>query len=194
MPQPDGPAVRRLRQYLRPHACHTVERRCLRRVQQRQQHPLPRRVRIGHRLRRHRYTGHGRQIPQLLLHPLAAVDEDELLLGPGHGHVEDAHLLGLGLPFQPQRQRLLGDGGVADVSFPIHPIRAKPQLRMHQHRPVQVLPVEAALEIRQDHHGELQSLGPVDAHDLHALRRPGRPQRRRVAVFQQLPQMTDEVE
>ena len=65
---------------------------------------------------------------------------------------------------------------------------------MHQHRTVHILLVELLLQICQHHHRELQPLGAVYAHDLHALRRLRGGQARRVALFQQPPQVGDEVE
>ena len=63
-------------------------------TQQRQQHPVAQALGAGYRLRRRRYAGHRRQIRDPLAPAAHAVHGDHLLLGAGHGHIEDAHFLG----------------------------------------------------------------------------------------------------
>ena len=96
-----------------------------------------------------------------------ALHADELLLGPGQGHIQDPHFLGLALPGQGRRHGCFGDGVVPDALFPVHPLGAQAQPGVHQHRTAEVVGVEGLVQVRQDHHRELQSLGPVHAHDLH---------------------------
>ena len=64
---------------------------------------------------------------------------------------------------------------------------------MHQHRPVEVVGVEALVQVRQDHHRELQSLGPMDAHDLHAAAGGLGGDRRLTSFLQQVVELGHEV-
>ena len=65
---------------------------------------------------------------------------------------------------------------------------------MDQHRVGQVVFIEGLVEIRQDHHGEFQALGFVDAHEAHAAAHVPRAGRRSLAPVQQAAQMGDEIE
>ena len=76
----------------------------------------------------------------------------------------------------------------------VHPLCPQSQRGMHQHRTTHILLVEAPLQVRQNDHRKFQALGAVDAHDLHALRRASSGQSRRIALFQQPPQMGNKVE
>ena len=187
-------ALRPLVQLLRPQTGKLMQRTRRRGVQQRQQQPVTGAFCAGHRLRLHRHAAEGGQLPQALFAVLHGVHQNELLLGAGQRHVQDAHLLGLALPLQRQRQRRLGDGVVADMPRRVHPLRARAQLGVHQHGLVHILPAEHTVQIRQHHHRELQSLGSVYAHDAHAGGGGRRADLRGVPLFQQAAEVHDKIE
>ncbi len=144
------------------------QRRGLPPAQQRQQNPLRHGPPAVHSFRRHRQ---GRQSPQLLHPPPGGghgSGENQLLLGPGHAHVQHPHLLGPGLPAHEAGYRLPGNGGIANAAVQVNVQRPQPQAGMNQHRGLQVSPVEPFPQVCQEDNGEFQSLGLVDAHDLHA--------------------------
>ena len=171
-----------------------AERGGLRPAQQGQQHPLTQGPRLRHRLRQHRADGHRGQLPEPAGGVVHGIHQDELLLGPGHGHVEDALLLRQVLPPELLLDGLPGQCGILDLPLQVHPSGPKAQGGMHQHRRVEVLPGEGVVQVRQDDDGELQALGLVDAHEPHA----GRGRRalcgRGLSLLQQAAQLGDEGE
>ena len=93
-----------------------------------------------------------------------------------------------------QRHRRFADGIVADAARSVHALHTQPQLGVHQHRLLHVTGVEPLAEVAEEHDGELQALGLVDGHDAHAAGALAGGEIRRVAVFQQRPQVGGEVE
>ena len=67
--------------------------------------------------------------------------ENEFFFRPGHGHIQQPHLLGHHLPLQLPGHRSAGQSGVLHHPLPVQPLGAYPQHRMEQHRAHQVLPV-----------------------------------------------------
>ena len=65
---------------------------------------------------------------------------------------------------------------------------------MDQHRNLQIHPVEALVQIRQDHNGKFKALGLVDAHDLYPAGGASRRYRRLLPCLQQKPQVADKAE
>ena len=169
------------------------QRRRLRRFQQRQQDPLSHALGLCHCLGRHRVVGDGAQVPHQLLGIALAVHHNQLFLRPGHGHVENPHLLGLGLLFQQGRHGGFGNGVVADAPLLIDPHRAQPQPGMYQHHFLQIVSVKGLVQIAEDHDGKLKALGLVDGHDAHAAPAAGG-QLGQLILLHHLPDVGDEVE
>ena len=67
--------------------------------------------------------------------------EDEFLLGPGHGHVEQTHLLGQHLLLQGQGHPGPGQGGKLHHGLPVQSLGAQPQLGVEEHGLLHILPV-----------------------------------------------------
>ena len=194
-PQPDRPAVRQRRQHLRTDTRHRVERRRAVGVQQGQQQPLPRRTGGGHRLRHHRRAGQRREIPQLLLHVLSAVQQDQLLLGPGHGHIEQAHLLRQQFLLQGQRHPGPGQGGKLHHSLPVQSLGPQSQPRVKENRLLQIPIVDPPSQAAEKDHRVLQPFGAVDGEDFHPGLLLGRGRHRRQAPALPYPvQMKEEAE
>ena len=85
-------------------------------------------------------------------------------LGPGHGHVEDPHLLLHLLPPVQEQHAPAGQGLPLDA-VPVHEVQAHAQLPMEEQRRVLALPAELAVELRQEHHREFEALGLVYGQD-----------------------------
>ena len=185
--QPQRQALRPVVQYRGTYPGVVVEHPCLICAQQRQQQPIARAVYRGHRLRRRRQFCQCTQLLEVLVRVFPRAYHDELLLCTGHGYIQYPQLLRLGFPLQRQRQRRFGDGVVPQPAFHLHALRTNAQLGMDQHRPIQVLPVEAPVQVSQEHHRKLQSLGLMHAHQAHTARRTCSGNGRRIAAFQQLP-------
>ena len=98
LPQPHLPAAIGEGRLLRLHVRPLPQHRRLRRTQQRQQDPVPRRLGAPHGLRRRRTARHTEQAPDPIACKAHTVHADQLLLGTGHGHVQDPHLLRQTLP------------------------------------------------------------------------------------------------
>ena len=162
------PPARRALPRLRLRFTPDVKGAGLRAAQQRLQHPVTHGLGAAHHLRRHGQICERRQLLDMGAGVFQAVHQDQLFLGAGHGHIEKAHLLGKHFLFHLSGKGDFGNGGIAHAQVGVHPLGAKPQAGMHQHRTGEIRAVEAAVQVAEDHHGELQSLGAVDAHDLHA--------------------------
>ena len=137
-----------------------------------QQHPLPHALAPGQHLGLHRT---GRVGGQLLQIPRPAGEghrQNQLLLGPGHGHIEQPQLLGHHLQLQLPGHRPAGQGGILHPPLHVQPLGAHPQLGVEQDGPAHVLPVEPPRQPAEEHHGELQPLRLVDAQDAHAAPLP----------------------
>ena len=96
-----------------------------------------------------------------------AVGEDEFLLGPGHGHVEQAHLLGQHLLLQGQGHPGPGQGGKLHHGLPVQSLGAQPQLGVEEDGLLDVGKVQPPAQAAEEDHRVLQPLGPVDGQDLH---------------------------
>ena len=95
--------------------------------------------------------------------------QDQLFPGPGHGHIQQPQLLGHHLLVQTQGHRLAGQGGILDHPLRLQPLGTHAQLRVEEHRGLQIVPVQPSAQAAHQHHRLLQPLGAVDGQDGHAL-------------------------
>ena len=82
---------------------------------------------------------------------------DELILCARHRNIQHAQLFGLGFSAQRTLKCLTRDRRVLNVSPRVHAHRPQPELRMHQHRALEVHVAEAPRKVGEDHDREFQS-------------------------------------
>ena len=152
---------------LRRAAPHLEQRPRLGSGHGRYQHPVAGAVRL---------LGQGKVPPHLighLLQPLiqvfGGIGHHQPVPGPGHGHVEHPQLFRNIFRLNPLGNGLLGQAGVAAAVLPVQDAAANAQRRVHQHVPPQILPVEPAGQVAQEHHRVFQALGLMDAEDAHRV-------------------------
>ena len=93
----------------------------------------------------------------------------ELLFRPGEGHIEHPLLLPETLPQLFPGNGLLEERRCLQPRLKIYIIRGHAQLRIQQHRRVQIRPVEGLVEARREDDRVLQALALVDAEDAHHI-------------------------
>ncbi len=141
-------------------------------AQHRSQHPLRHGPGGGHLPGGRRALGLHRQGRQPAPPPVDGGKQNQLVLRPGHGHVQKPQLLRAQLPPEAEGQGVPGGGGVPQAPPPVHPLGAQAQLRVEQDGGLGVGLVELPVQAAQQHHRELQPLGAVDGQNPHAAPLP----------------------
>ena len=122
-----------------------------------------------------------RQVPQVSPPIGQGVGQDQLLLGPGHGHIEQAHLLRQQFLLQGQRHPGPGQGGKLHHSLPVQSLGPQAQPRVKENRLLQIPIVDPPSQAAEKDHRVLQPFGAVDGEDFHPGLLLGRGRHRRQA-------------
>ena len=122
--------------------------------------------------------------------------QNQLLPGPGHGHIKQPQFLGQALLLQLSRQGGSAQCLVADTPDGVYVVRGQAQIHVQYQGLVHVLHVEPLAQARHKGDGEFQPFALVDAHDAHHIRVLVQQLRSAVVhvVFFQLFHVADEME